>query len=321
MSSIKLDAEWQVIWQGLAQQPKPVINDYLDLRHSANTIMKKSGAALQVPKDVQESKHTIKSIDGADFDVHRFVPALASAASALQRAILYAFGGGMVGGTVDAWRPLIQILAHQTSTQVFAVSYRLAPENPAPASVEDFYSAAKWLQLHAAEFNVDPKRIVLQGGSAGGGIVAGAALMARDRGLPYPLAAMTLCSPMLDDRTYLPDDHPIRPYLPWPVHANDVSWDALLGRKREERTDENVSIYAAPGRAKDLSGLPDTFIDVGGLDVFRNEDTEFARRLADAGIFVEFHLYPGIPHGFELLRTTQVAQRAISSQVAFVMRY
>lgn len=112
--------------------------------------------------------------------------------------------------------------------------YRLAPEHPAPAAVEDFYSAAKWLQERAGEFNVDPKRVVLYGKSAGGGVAAGAALMARDKGLPHPLAAMALVYPMLDDRTVIPADHPINEFLVWTSKSNDLAWKALFGKERGE---------------------------------------------------------------------------------------
>ncbi|KAH8157182.1 hypothetical protein CIB48_g11065 [Xylaria polymorpha] len=294
MSSVKLDPEWELAWQAFSQMPKP---------------------------DIKETKHTITSVDGTSIDVHQFVPPAASSDSAPQRAILYAFGGGMIAGSIDVWRVSIKELAERTGTQVFAVHYRLAPEHPAPAAVEDFYSAAKWLQLHAAEFNVDPKRVVFYGKSAGGGIAIGTALMVRDKGLPYPPAAMALGYPMLDDRTVIPADHPVHQYLIWSSQGNDLAWKAYLGKEREERTDENVSVYGAPARAKDLSGLPDTYIDVGGLDLFVEEDLELARRLTAAGVYAEFHLYPGVPHGFDHVRHLRVSQEAISNQTKFLTRY
>ncbi|KAJ8115292.1 hypothetical protein ONZ43_g4701 [Nemania bipapillata] len=126
---------------------------------------------------------------------------------------------------------------------------------------------------------------------------------------------------MLDDRTVLPADDPVQDYLIWTSKGNNLAWKALLGKEREERTDENVSIYAAPARAKDVSGLPDTYIDVGALDLFVYEDMEFARRLTAAGVFAEFHLYPGVPHGFESARHTQLAQAALSNRTKFLARY
>ncbi|KAI0187478.1 lipase [Xylaria flabelliformis] len=321
MPSVKLDPEWESIWQTMANGPKPVIKDVFDVRNAANAALTAANAQLLVTEEIKETKHTIPSVDGTNIDVHQFVPSAAEASSPPQRAIVWAFGGGMVGGSIDVWRNAIKELAQRTATQIFAVHYRLAPEHPAPAAVEDFYSAAKWLQLHAADFNVDPKRIVFHGKSAGGGIAAGAALMARDKGLPHPPAAMSLTYPMLDDRTVIPADHPVQPYLIFTSQSNDLGWKALLGKEREERTDENVSIYGAPARAKDLSGLPDTFIDVGGLDLFVDEDIEFARRLIAAGVPVELHVYPGVPHGFDHVRHLHVAQAAITSQMKFLTKY
>ncbi|KAI3323397.1 Alpha/Beta hydrolase protein [Xylariaceae sp. AK1471] len=321
MPSIKLDPEWEAMWQAFALMPKPVINDVHDLRSFTNTMLATTNLTLQVPEGIEETKHTIPSLDGTNIDIHQFVPPAAASSSAPQRAIVYAFGGGMVGGSINIWRTAIKDLANRTGTQVFAVHYRLAPEHPAPAAVEDFYAAVKWLQTNAAGFNVDPTRIVLNGKSAGGGIAAGAALMARDKGLQYPLAAMALTYPMLDDRTVLPADHPLQQYLTWSALSNDLAWKALLGKEREERTDENVSIYAAPARAKDLSGLPDTLIDVGGLDLFVDEDIAFVAKLVAAGVHVEFHLFPGVPHGFDSARHIRVAQEAISAQTKFLTRY
>ncbi|KAI0450587.1 Alpha/Beta hydrolase protein [Xylaria acuta] len=320
-SNIKLDPEWALAWEPFSKMPQPVINDVYDLRESSNTALAASCAMLVVTQDIKETKHTITSLDGTNIDVHQFVPPAASSSSSPQRAVLYAFGGGMVAGSVDVWRKGIKELAERTGTQVFAVHYRLAPEHPAPAAVEDFYSAAKWLQVHAAEFDVDPKRVVFFGKSAGGGIATGTALLARDKGLPYPLAAMMLAYPMLDDRTVVPPDHPVQPYLIWTTQGNELAWKAYLGKEREERTSDNVSIYGAPARAKDLTGLPDTYIDVGGLDLFVDEDLEFARRLVAVGVFVEFHLYPGVPHGFDHVRHIRAAQEAVSRQTKFLTRY
>ncbi|RYC59618.1 hypothetical protein CHU98_g6594 [Xylaria longipes] len=234
MSSIKLDPEWELAWRAFTQMPKAVINDVYDLRASSNTALAASSATLLVTEDIKETKHTIASLDGTNIDVHQFVPPAAESSSSPQRVILYAFGGGMIAGSIDVWRVALKEVAQRTGTQVFAVHYRLAPEHPAPAAVEDYYSAAKWLQLHAAEFNVDPKRVVFHGKSAGSGIATGAALMARDKPLPYPPAAMVLAYPMLDDRTVLPADHPVQEFLIWTSHGNDLAWTAYLGKERSK---------------------------------------------------------------------------------------
>jgi acetyl esterase/lipase len=201
--------------------------------------------------------------------------------------------------------------------QHFAVDYPRAPEHPAPASLEDCYAALQWLSAHARELHVDPARIVIYGVSAGGGLAAGVALMARDRGLSPPLAKQVLVYPMLDDRTHYPDDWPARPFLTFTAEDNVMSWDAYVGADKRGREDADVSIYAAPGRAENLEGLPSTYIDVGGLDLFRDENLRFAQRLAEANVEVEFHLYPGLPHGFENPQTW-VTTRAVENRIKAV---
>ncbi|KAJ2974198.1 hypothetical protein NUW58_g8735 [Xylaria curta] len=126
--------------------------------------------------------------------------------------------------------------------------------------------------------------------------------------------------PMLDDRTVLPADHPIQPYLLWTSQANDLGWKALLGKERGAHRRER-SYLCSPARAKDLSGLPDTYIDIGGLDLFVDEDLEFTKRLGSAGVYVEFHLYPGVPHGFDGVRELRAAQEAVALQTKFLTRY
>jgi len=158
---------------------------------------------------------------------------------------------------------------------------------------------------------VDPARLAVMGDSAGGGLAAGVCLLARDRGGPA-IAQQILVYPMLDDRTSVPDPQLV-PFLTWTYDDNVTGWRALLG---ESAGDGDVSPYAAPARATDLSGLPSTYIEVGELDIFRNEDISYARRLADAGVSTELHLYPGCPHAFEgLAPNAPVSQRAVASRV------
>ena len=212
----------------------------------------------------------------------------------------------MIAGSVPVFRPLIARNAKAFGVQVFAIEYRLAPEHPAPAAVQDVVAAFQWMQGHAAELGVDPARIGLWGSSAGGGIAVGAALYMRDRkvelggeGFVMP-ARMILAYPMLDDRTSLADGDALHEFLGWTTQQNELGWRAYLGgRSREEREKEGVSIYAAPGRAEDLSGMPRTYVDVGGLDLFRAETTELVGKLVRANVDVEFHLYPGVIHAWE----------------------
>lgn len=243
MAPVKLDPEWALIWQGYSLLQKPVVNDVFELRQISNMALKTSIAALEVPCEIPETRHTIASLDGTSIHVHQFVPPAVTGDrdGSPQRAIVYAFPGGMVAGGIDVWRKAFKNLAHRISTQVFAVDYRLAPEHPAPAAVEDVYAATRWLQERAAQFNIDPKRVVLYGNSAGGGIAAGAALLARDMGeLPHPIAALWLRYPMLDDRTLLAADDPVQPYLVWTSKGNELAWNAYVGKERGETASDPI---------------------------------------------------------------------------------
>ena len=184
--------------------------------------------------------------------------------------------------------------------------------------VEDCYAALQWLQSKAEEFGVDPTRIAIMGESAGGGIAAGVTLMARDRGLSPPLAKQILIYPMLDDRNIIPNPQ-IETYAPWKSFDNKVGWQALLG---DLYGTDQVPAYAAPARATDLSNMPPTYIDTGGLDLFRDEDINYAARLAHANVPTEFHLYPGVPHGFEgVSETISVTRRALENRQAAMIDF
>jgi len=170
-----------------------------------------------------------------------------------------------------------------------------------------------WLRDHAADFDVDPSRVVVYGESAGGGIAAGITLMARDRHFSPPIAKQVLVFPMLDDRdTVIVPER--APFATWTYEDNLMGWSALL-REGVPGAAE-VSQYAAPARATNLAGLPPTLIDVGELDIFRDENMEYARRIAGTGTSVEFHLYPGVPHGFDVVAPNiDVAQRARMNKI------
>ncbi len=200
----------------------------------------------------------------------------------------------------------------QSGLPVVAPEYRLAPEHPDPTPVEDCYTALQWAAAHLDLLDAD--RLVIGGDSAGGGLTAGVALLARDRGGPS-VDAQLLVYPMLDDRTAasnstLGDD------LVWTYGDNATGWGALLG---DRFGTDDVSPYAAPARAKDLSGLPRTFIDVGSVDVFRDEDVAYATRLWAAGVSAELHVYPGVPHAFETFAPeSEVARRAVAARIDFL---
>jgi len=183
---------------------------------------------------------------------------------------------------------MTETVARYVSTSgvpMLSVEYRYAPEHPGLTPVEDSYVALRWLADHSAELGVEPGRIAVMGDSAGGGIAAGLALLARDLGGPS-IAQQILVYPMLDDRTTIPDPELVR-FAGWTYEDNLTGWSALLG---EALGGPNVSAYAAPARMADGANLPPIYIEVGELDIFRNECIEFARRTSLAGVSTELHV-------------------------------
>jgi triacylglycerol lipase len=222
-------------------------------------------------------------------------------------AILHLHGGGYVMGSATMNEARHRRLATDLDCVIVSVEYRLAPETPHPGPVEDGYAALRWLHGEAKALGVGPSRIGLMGESAGGGLAAALALLARDRG-DFPLSFQHLIYPMLDDRTCVhPDPHPHTGQVSWAAQQNARGWSALLGKAPGA---EDVCGYASPARATDLSGLPATFISVGALDLFLEEDMEYARRLTRAGVPVELHIYPGAMHGFVAAAQARVARQA-----------
>lgn len=221
--------------------------------------------------------------------------------------ILHIHGGGYVAGAAADNEAVHRPLAADLGCCIVSVEYRLAPETPFPGPVEDCYAALAYVFDHAEVLGIDPTRIGLMGESAGGGLAAGLALLARDRGM-YALAFQHLIYPMIDDRTCVtPDPHPFAGAFVWTPQANAFGWRALLGQAPGA---EGVSPYAAAARAADVSGLPPTYIATGALDLFSEEDLAFAQRLMRAGVPVELHVYPGAFHGFQWAAEARVSQTA-----------
>ena len=218
--------------------------------------------------------------------------------------ILHIHGGGYVAGDASGNEAMHRSLAPDLGCCILSVNYRLAPETRFPGAVEDCYAALVWLNANAAEAGVDPARIGVMGESAGGGLAAALALLVRDRG-EYVLTFQHLIYPMIDDRTCKhPDPHPYVGEFIWTPHNNHFGWSSLLG---VEPGGEGISPYAAAARAEDLTGLPPTFISTGSLDLFLEEDLEYARRLMRSGVPMEFHIYPGGFHAFNVSPTAEIA--------------
>ncbi|KAJ4417922.1 hypothetical protein N0V82_005879 [Gnomoniopsis sp. IMI 355080] len=302
--------------------PHPDPKTALELRANTEVLIRTTFPHIEDDGILKETAHTVTSFDGVSITVTRWATEAHNAplgpSEPPRRAVLHIHGGGFITGSVKDFSPMVKRDVLSWDTQVFAVGYRLAPENPAPGPVEDCYAALAWLSAHAAEFGVDPARIVIVGPSAGGGVAAGLALVARDRRLSPPVAKAVLVYPMLDDRTIgrYGEDWPVREFLMWTEPQNAIGWRAYLGEERAGRADAEVSVYDAPGRAsvKDLVGLPSMYIDTGSLDLFRDEDIAYAARLVEANVQTEFHLYPGVPHAFESAGTPGVVKAALENR-------
>ncbi|NMH79397.1 alpha/beta hydrolase [Pseudonocardia xinjiangensis] len=209
--------------------------------------------------------------------------------------VYFMHGGGFLFGDRFSQIELVLDWIERLGVVVVTVEYRLAPENPHPAPIEDCYAGLLWTEQNAREIGGNPDFLVVAGVSGGGGLAAGLALLARDRGGPQ-LAGQLLMCPMLDDRNNSVSAQQFTGVGMWDQVSNATAWAALLG---SEQGTDSVSPYAAPARATDLSGLPGAFVDCGSTETFRDEDVDYATRLWGAGVQAELHVWPGAFHGFD----------------------
>lgn len=225
-------------------------------------------------------------------------------------ALLWIHGGGMVIGNARQDDPVCKQLANELGVTVAAVDYRLAPEHPFPAPLDDCFAAFEWL---ATQPGAHQGRIAIGGASAGGGLAAGLALRARDESSVKPLFQL-LVYPMIDDRTAAQPD-PLRKHRRlWSNKANAFGWRSYLAA---EPGSDSVSPYAAPSRAADLAGVAPAWIGVGTLDLFHDENIAYAERLRAAGVPCSLEVVDGAFHGFDLIkRGTPVAQAFVQSQIS-----
>jgi acetyl esterase/lipase len=229
-------------------------------------------------------------------------------------AVLYLHGGGFVVGSPETELESASALALAANAVTISVDYRLAPENPYPAALEDAYSALTWVADHAAELGVDVDRVAVAGSSAGACLAAAVALLARDRSGPT-IRFQHLVIPAFDDRLDTPSMRAFTDTPMWNRERAEASWRMYLGAGH----DGDVPVYAAPARASDLSGLPPAYIAVSELDPLRDEGIAYASALLAAGVSVELHVFPGTFHGSTIVTAAAISQRQIE-EAAIALR-
>jgi acetyl esterase/lipase len=283
--------------------------------------LREGTAALEVVTDemlaearISSRDVTITSYDGTEIVLSVLEPI---GRTGTGPGLYHTHGGGMIAG--DRWSAVPSTFKwlHRYNAVLVTVEYRLAPEHPDPAPVEDCYAGLLWTAEHAAELGIDLDRLMILGASAGGGLAAGTALLARDRRGPALIAQLLMC-PMIDDRDQTTSTAQIDGIGVWDRGSNLTGWTALLG---DRRGGPDVSIYASPARAEDVSGLPPAFIDCGSAEVFRDEAVAYASRLWAAGVQAELHVWAGGFHGFDLMAPqATVSQQSIAARENWVDR-
>ncbi|MBE1577487.1 alpha/beta hydrolase [Amycolatopsis roodepoortensis] len=232
-------------------------------------------------------------------------------------AIFDVHGGGFVIGDLEIDHAANVRFAREIGVVVVSVDYRLAPEAPYPAALEDCYAALTWVAKNAAELGVDPGRIAIHGISAGGGLCAALALLARDRGGPA-IAFQYLGVPEVDDRLETPSMRAFVDTPQWNKPRAEISWDCYLGKGVRGTAD--VPVHAAPARAVDLSGLPPAYVSVMEFDPLRDEGIAYAQALLASGVTTELHLFPGTFHGSSTVEHAAVSKREVAEAITVLAR-
>ena len=299
-----------------AQAPPVAVHDIATRRQNSVYLLAIFDA-IPLAKGVETKSFTTRTADGHEMEMVWYCPKPAPADPG--PAILHVHGGGMIIFDVHSFHRVLNNTVAASGVPMLSVDYRIAPEHPHPTLLDDCYTGLVWLRDHAAELKIDPTRIGVMGESAGGGLAAGLALMARDRMFSPPLAKQILVYPMLDDRNTVPDEE-LLPFLTWTYEDNLTGWAAYVGK--DVIGTDKVSKYSAPARETDLSSLPPAYIDVGTLDIFAREDMEYAKKLLLSKVSVDFHLYSGCPHGFEgIVPDAEVSKRAIEGRLKAIKSF
>lgn len=247
---------------------------------------------------------TVEGFDGGEITVSVLRP---QGAQGPRPAVLYAHSGGFMFGDRFSGIDLALDWIERLGAVLVTPEYRLAPEFRDPYPREDTYATLEWMVRNAASLGIRPDRVLAAGGSCGGGMAAGLALASRDRDGP-PLCGQLLDYPMLDDRGETASTYHFDGIGVWDRISNETGWAELLG---DAWRSADVSAYAAPARASDLSALPPAYIDVGSVEIFRDEAIDYANRLWNAGGTAELHVWAGGFHAFDIFAPHTALSRAM----------
>jgi acetyl esterase/lipase len=279
----------------LSQMPPMSFDNLSAARAASKQMMAAMKMQMPVIPGVVTEDRTIPGPKGAaDVAVRIYRP---EKQSGLLPSLLWIHGGGYILGEIDQEDFTAKQFTLAAECIVVSVEYRLAPEHPYPAPLEDCYAALKWLSAHANELGVDCSRIAIGGASAGGGLAAGLAILTRDRA-EVEIMFQLLVYPMINDCNIAPASDALPDALFWTRENNLIGWRSYLGC---EPGSKGISCYAAAFRATNLEGLPAAYITVGDIDLFAQEDIDYSRRLIVAGVPTELHVYPGGCHAFDML--------------------
>lgn len=310
LQAMRLDPE---IAEGVTLFPPLDLSDV----EEARAIRAQMREETNIPRPIDDRVNEIEKLIPGTGDTHNipiriYIP---KAMNESTPSIVIFHGGGFVMGDIESTHPRCLRLSGDGGAIVVSVEYRLAPEHPFPAGIEDCYTAMQWTANHASAIGIDPKKLAVGGVSAGGCLAAGVALMARDRGGPS-IAFQMLIYPVLDDRL---ETLSMRNGAKLPIlnsqNCRDM-WRHYLGVHRGD-----VSSYAAPARAQSLHRLPPAYVSIAEYDPLRDEGIYYAVRLIESGVSVELHQYAGTVHGFDGLLPSKVSEQAGDELVAVFRRF
>lgn len=306
---LQYDAEFAQLAEPILRQAqgftKPKLHDVEGRRSMLANMFPQITKTPVIPDDIEQIVHHARAPDQHEIAIYH-IRKKSSAEQSAGPAVVHMHGGGYIALTATVGIEMMASYVAQTGVPVLTIDYRVAPENPYPTPVEDCWTALQWIRSHADTLSIDVGRMAVMGESAGGGLAAAVALLARDRGLSPPLAKQILIYPMMDDRT---QSNHAGELVTWDENDNRTGWAAYIG---QDVGSDRVPPYAAAARTASVEGLPPLYLDCGQLEIFVHESLEYVRRFVAANIPTECHIFEGLPHGFEGLAPTSTAvQRAM----------